>query len=335
MGWVFISYAHEDRPKALQVSDFLENSGFSPWIDIRKLYAGQEWELEVSRAIEDADAFIACLSKRSVSKRGHVQAELKKAYRILEKMPEGKVFLIPVLLEKCDPPLAMRHLHWVDYSTSNGRSSLLQGLKLAVDVSRHRAIASEGLQSEADVMESIRRDVRNQIHLVATLMSHESWNCNFPENYLSGNDFEMISTQFTTLASRGQDVLAMFRGSLHFGRHIPLWLPRAYLAPGFYTALAASCQQTHRRPGYRGATIVSFIAETWHRRAAVLDALEVLKMPNSLGSRLLRAAASGDLERFLANEMRAEQPENALLALQAFKDTMRQISGLSNPRDSG
>ena len=54
------------------------------------------------------------MSKTSVSKRGFVQSELKRAVDVLNDIPEGQVYLIPVRLDDCEVPQALRHLHWVD-----------------------------------------------------------------------------------------------------------------------------------------------------------------------------------------------------------------------------
>ncbi|MDO4430154.1 MAG: toll/interleukin-1 receptor domain-containing protein [Lonepinella koalarum] len=70
---VFISYAKEDQKIAIQYYEWLETEGFMPWLDIKKLKGGQNWELEITRAFKSSHVIILLMSSKSVSKRGFVQ----------------------------------------------------------------------------------------------------------------------------------------------------------------------------------------------------------------------------------------------------------------------
>jgi hypothetical protein len=112
---VFISYAKEDHVWAQRLHTSLKQHGASPWLDSQDLVPGQEWEREITKAIESSDFFIALLSTKSVNKRGYVQAEVRKALGILERMPEGRTFIIPARLQDCQPTHSkLQSLHWVD-----------------------------------------------------------------------------------------------------------------------------------------------------------------------------------------------------------------------------
>jgi DNA-binding NarL/FixJ family response regulator len=65
---IFISYAKEDFPKAYAIYEILRQKEFSPWIDSENLLPGQDWQLEIEKAVEKCNFFIACLSNISVSK---------------------------------------------------------------------------------------------------------------------------------------------------------------------------------------------------------------------------------------------------------------------------
>ncbi len=71
------------------------------WFDEDSLLPGKKWREEIGREIANSDCFLALLSSCSVSKRGYVQAELKKALATLEEAPFGTIFLIPVRLDEC------------------------------------------------------------------------------------------------------------------------------------------------------------------------------------------------------------------------------------------
>lgn len=101
---VFIAYAAEDLAAVRRLCSALEARGCSPWLDRDRLMPGQDWTHAIERAIADADAFVACFSPRSVSKRGTFQSELRHALDCAETRPLDEVFLLPVRLEPCAVP---------------------------------------------------------------------------------------------------------------------------------------------------------------------------------------------------------------------------------------
>ena len=74
---VFIAYVREDLVLARRLYDSLEAVGFSPWMDERKLVAGQNWPRAIEQAIESSDFVLACYSANSVNKKGGFQAEIR------------------------------------------------------------------------------------------------------------------------------------------------------------------------------------------------------------------------------------------------------------------
>ena len=112
---VFISYAKEDVNIARKLWGKLESYGVNVWFDVEKLLPGQEWELEIKSAIEDADAVILCLSENSVTKRGYIQQELKMALDAAGTVPEGDVLVIPIRVGECKVPVSLKKWQWVRY----------------------------------------------------------------------------------------------------------------------------------------------------------------------------------------------------------------------------
>ena len=122
---VFICHAHEDLERARELYVSLRRAGFEPWMDkppsefkFEGLQPGSDWETEIRRRIKSADYFLACLSKVSVSKRGFVQKEYRLALEVASEAPPDHGYLVPVLLEDCEPPdhrvdtVDFRRLHW-------------------------------------------------------------------------------------------------------------------------------------------------------------------------------------------------------------------------------
>jgi hypothetical protein len=112
---VFISYAREDFETAKRLYDDLQQVGLSPWIDSEDILPGQNWEYAINEAIRSSNYFLVLLSLHSVSKKGYVQKELRKALDILDEIPPDEIFIVPVRLDECEPlHERLRGLNWVD-----------------------------------------------------------------------------------------------------------------------------------------------------------------------------------------------------------------------------
>jgi len=125
---VFLCYAKEDQEKVEELYGTLKQGGHSPWMDKKDLLPGQDWEAEIRQAIEKADFFIACMSRKSVNKRGYVQKEVRFALDVLGQIPHGQIFLIPLRLEPCDIPRPLTSLHWIDIDSTDFRDRLFRAL---------------------------------------------------------------------------------------------------------------------------------------------------------------------------------------------------------------
>ncbi|MBK8783449.1 MAG: toll/interleukin-1 receptor domain-containing protein [Anaerolineales bacterium] len=112
---VFISHASEDNAAAKRLTKRLKDDGFDPWLDLDRLLPGQDWNLEIEKAMRESGAILLCFSEESVSKESYIQKEYKRAMRIQEEKPEGTIFVIPVRLDECELPFYLREIQWVDY----------------------------------------------------------------------------------------------------------------------------------------------------------------------------------------------------------------------------
>lgn len=126
---IFVSYSRNDIDIAKNIYQFLRDNGFNVWMDIFDLVPGQDWKLEIHARIKSSDYFVACLSNNSVSKRGYVQTELREALSILETMPEGRIYVVPIRIDDCLVPSSLDGKHWLDWSAPDAREKLLMALK--------------------------------------------------------------------------------------------------------------------------------------------------------------------------------------------------------------
>lgn len=128
---IFISYAREDYETAKRIYHDLKNAGIKPWMDDEDLLVGQNWRTEITIAIKQSNFFLVLMSSRSISKRGFVQNEFRKALDILDEFPSEDIFLIPVRLDECEPlHERLNQYHWVDLfpSYETGFSKILKSI---------------------------------------------------------------------------------------------------------------------------------------------------------------------------------------------------------------
>jgi TIR domain len=105
---IFLGYVSEDIILAERLFDELENLGFAPWLDRRKMLPGQNWPRAIEEAIETSDFFVPCFSRLSVRKKGSFQAEIRYALDCARHVPLDEIFLIPVRLDDCPMPSRIR-----------------------------------------------------------------------------------------------------------------------------------------------------------------------------------------------------------------------------------
>lgn len=99
---VFISYAHEDRPKAIALAKALEARRLRVWWD-PDLRAGDQWARVIEEAVEASSCVVVLWSAKSVESRW-VNAEARVG------LDRDK--LVPVCLDAAEPPLVFREIQW-------------------------------------------------------------------------------------------------------------------------------------------------------------------------------------------------------------------------------
>lgn len=147
---VFLCHSSGDKEQVAELYRRLTADGFNCWFDQESLLPGQDWDLEIGRAIRRSHFVLACLSNSSIIKRGYVQKELRRALDVADEQPEGSIFLVPVLLEPCEVPERLHHLHRVDLSVPNGYSHLVRALRLGEGPLPSEGSLSNGVGAAGD-----------------------------------------------------------------------------------------------------------------------------------------------------------------------------------------
>jgi hypothetical protein len=161
---VFLCHASADKPKVRELYRYLKRRGLQPWLDAEELLPGQNWQVEIPKALETSNAIIICLSKGSVDKEGYVQKEIKFALDKALEMPEGRIFLIPARLEECDVPRSLNSYHWVDLFDESGYSKLMKSLKVrASQLERATVQVSKQDESSSYLAEKPKQESREGV----------------------------------------------------------------------------------------------------------------------------------------------------------------------------
>jgi len=149
---IFLCYAKEDKARVEEIYLAMRSAGLRPWMDkpprpygLEGIKAGSPWQTEIRKTIQRSSYFLAFLSRVSVEKKGFVQREYRYALKQMEEIPSGRIFLIPVLLEKnCPVPEVestggtnFNDLQWFDLE-GDGLDALIQFLQNEVSASKHR-----------------------------------------------------------------------------------------------------------------------------------------------------------------------------------------------------
>lgn len=125
---VFLCYTRDDRSTVGRLYERLMSRGFLPWMDRKSIGGGQDWDLEIRKAINDTDYFVCCLSERSVNREGPLRREINLALQKQEEKKRGAPFIIPLRLEICPIDESLRRFEYVDYFEKDGFAKLVRTL---------------------------------------------------------------------------------------------------------------------------------------------------------------------------------------------------------------
>ena len=131
---IFLCHSSGDKEVVRSLYERLLADGFNPWLDEKNILPGQEWELEIRKAVRSA-AVLVCLSRTAINKAGFVHKEIKYALDVADEQPEGAIFIIPVRLEECDVPERLRRWQWVDFYKDQGYTLLRRALATKIPAS--------------------------------------------------------------------------------------------------------------------------------------------------------------------------------------------------------
>jgi hypothetical protein len=144
----FISYSHADRPVAERLTNELGSRGLQVWLDALQIRPGDSLVEKIfEEGLKDCDLFLILLSKVSVTSPW-VRQELDIALlNRLKKITR----VIPVLVEECEIPVALRALRWLN---------LNEGLTRAADLIAATAFDATAPPAPTSPPEFVKRAVK-------------------------------------------------------------------------------------------------------------------------------------------------------------------------------
>jgi len=132
---VFLCHASQDKPAVRDLyKKLLAEPWIDPWLDEERLLPGQDWNLEIEKAVESSDAVIVCVSSISVAKEGYVQKELRQVLDIALEKLEGAIFVLPVRLDDCGIPRQLREIQFLDYFPKSKQAAAYDRLKASLKI---------------------------------------------------------------------------------------------------------------------------------------------------------------------------------------------------------
>lgn len=137
---VFLCHASQDKPVVRELYQrLLTEDWIDPWLDEEKLLPGQDWNLEIEKAVEAAEAVVVCVSSTSVAKEGYIQKELRQVLDIALQKLYGAIFVIPVKLDDCELPRQLRDRQSLDYFPESRRAAAYERLKASLKIRKDKS----------------------------------------------------------------------------------------------------------------------------------------------------------------------------------------------------
>lgn len=152
-GFIFLSYGHDEfAGYAQQIKTDLERRGYQVWFDLERLKAGVKWEDYIDDGINQAAAagdegrFVLVMTPHSVRRPdGFCLNELTRAL-------SRQLFVIPVMMQWCEPPLSICRSQWLDMRTcfpaTERTAAYGNAIDSLVDALTTRRLDFDGIQTK-------------------------------------------------------------------------------------------------------------------------------------------------------------------------------------------
>lgn len=125
----FVSYAREDQSEVEEITRKLNDHGVLTWFDEKEILPGDRWESKIEIAIEKSEYVMVFFSSKTLNRSGYKNKEIHYILDQAKYRPLGSRYIIPVLLDDCEPPREFKELHWLSHGKNGWLEKLLEVLK--------------------------------------------------------------------------------------------------------------------------------------------------------------------------------------------------------------
>lgn len=105
--YVFISHARPERALAEQIETYLESAGFNAFRDVHDVQSGENWDMAIEKALNEATHMVLLLSASSMPYR-------KEVYREWFYYDQKQKPIIPLFVQECTLHSRLIVYQWID-----------------------------------------------------------------------------------------------------------------------------------------------------------------------------------------------------------------------------
>ena len=140
---IFISYGHDKHAElAIKLKTDLEALGHFVWIDESEIKAGKDWEISIEKGIAGSHIVLALLTPHAVRRPDGICLDELSFARFHHKQ------IVPLMVEKCVPPLSINRIQWLDMEDWNiSEEKYREKLSMILDVIEGNLPCFEGSQA--------------------------------------------------------------------------------------------------------------------------------------------------------------------------------------------
>lgn len=136
----FISYTTKDRDRIEPYIRAITDNGFGVWVDYLNIKPGQNWKIEISRALDKADFVVIFISNNSIDRTGFVQKEIHIALDKYQERIYGEIYIIPVLLDEIDAiPEQIKSIQCIKSGGGDSISELINAMNFQIQSSSEKS----------------------------------------------------------------------------------------------------------------------------------------------------------------------------------------------------
>ena len=106
-GKTFFSYSRADAEFTRKLATDLREAGADLWIDQLDIQPGTRWDLEIEKALKEADTLLVVLSPNAVTSN-NIMDEISYAI-------ENNKRVIPTLIKQCDIPFRIKRFQYINF----------------------------------------------------------------------------------------------------------------------------------------------------------------------------------------------------------------------------